>query len=125
MEASRLSASPAHGLQVLSRIRELLYSIVGGTDPNTILPVHAQRDRAAHARSTVLVRWGRPKPTGLGTLAAPEREQIPLRRELLDAIERGVRRIDVAGTIEGNELRPGEPPPCRLAAAELPRLLAV
>ena len=34
------------------------------------------------------------------------REQLTVWCELLDAIERGVRRINIAGSIEGDELRP-------------------
>jgi hypothetical protein len=48
-----------------------------------------------------------------------------LRRELLDAVQSRVGRVDIAGAVEGDELRPGEAAADRLAAAELARPAAV
>src|SRR6185295_7291521 len=65
-----------------------------------------------------------PESAGVGTLRPPESEKLPLRCELLNAIHCRVRRIDVAGTIKGHELRPSETSAGCLATAKLSRLFA-
>ena len=89
VEAASLGAFSSHAAQVLPRVRELLDAVIRGTDPDPVLPVHAQCDGPARARFTV--QWG-PEPAGLGILRPPERQELPRRGELLDAIERRVGR---------------------------------
>src|SRR5689334_12370907 len=80
-------ALPAQAAEVLPRVGELLHAVVGGADPDSVLPVHAQRDWAARHRLAVLAERGRTEPAGVSTLAAPGRQELPLRGELLDAVQ--------------------------------------
>ena len=89
VEAASLGAFSSQAAQVLPRVRQLLDAVIRGTDPDSVLPVHAQCDGPARARFTV--QWG-PEPAGLGILRPPERQELPRRGELLDAIERRVGR---------------------------------
>src|SRR3954465_9944880 len=103
---ARLGSFSSHSAQVFPVVRELLDAVVGSAHPDPVLSVHAQRDGSAHSRGTVLVLGGRSKSAGIGALRAPEREELPVRRELLNAIHSRVGRIDVAGPIKRYELRP-------------------
>jgi len=51
-------------------------------------------------------------------------EQLPLGGELLNAVESGIRRVDIAGFVKGHELGSRKPTSRPLSAAELPRLLS-
>ena len=61
VEAASLGAVSSYAAQVLPRVRQLVDAVIRGTDPDSVLPVHAQCDGPARARFTV--PWG-PNPPG-------------------------------------------------------------